>query len=494
MARYIEGTDRCQPMLLPPAVDDYISPASPVRAIDAFVDSLDHSGMGFKTRRDGSEGRSSYDPGTLLKLYLWGYLKRTRSSRGLENACAENLQAIWLTRNLRPDHSTISDFRKNHADAIKGILREFNLVCLELKLFGKELVAIDGTFIKAVNSPARSFTTAKITKLIETIDSAIKRYLDALQQADQDNPPADGGSPSGKDEVDELQRKLAKIREKKVKLEDYRVRCETSPTGQVNLTDPDCRQLRKNGKSTVGYNVQTVVDSRHHLIATVEVTQDPNDHQLLDPMAQQAKAALDLPADAPLKALADSGYGSGPQHAACEAHGTIALAPLRKNKSDGNGLYKNDQFIRDPGSDSYTCPQGQTLPRRADTKSRHDEAGYHTYHNSTACKGCPVRAQCTASPFRKLLISVHEPVIARARERLSADPNAMRERASLVEHPFGTIKERHGYTGLLCRGIKLAGAEMGLSAWAYNFTRVLNLVGVEQLIRAICQNATPQAC
>jgi transposase len=161
VAQYIQGSDRLQPLLLPPAIDDYVSPASPVRAIDAFVDSLDLPALGFKIRAERSEGRPSYDPGTLLKLYLWGYLKRTRSSRGLENACAENLQAIWLTRHLRPDHSTISDFRKDHAGPLKSILREFNLICFELRLFGKELVAIDGTFIKAVNSPARSFTRTK---------------------------------------------------------------------------------------------------------------------------------------------------------------------------------------------------------------------------------------------------------------------------------------------------------------------------------------------
>jgi transposase len=232
MAQYIEGTDRCQPMLLPAAVDDYISPASPVRAIDAFVDSLDLLVLGFKTRGDFSEGRSSYHPGTLLKLYLWGYLKRTRSSRGLENACAENLQAIWLTRNLRPDHSTISDFRKNHSPALKTILREFNLICFQLHLFGRELVAIDGTFIKAVNSPARSFTRVKLAKLIEAIDKATTRYLAELQQADQNDSPPGSGPPSEKSEVPELQRKLAKIKERKALLTGYQTRCADSPTGQ----------------------------------------------------------------------------------------------------------------------------------------------------------------------------------------------------------------------------------------------------------------------
>jgi len=491
MAQYIEGSDRYQPMLLPAAVDDYVSSASPVRAIDAFVDSLDLPALGLKTRNDFSDGRSSYHPGSLLKLYLWGYLKRTRSSRGLENACAENLQAIWLTGNLRPDHSTISDFRKNHTAALKGILREFNLICFSLRLFGRELVAIDGTFIKAVNSPARSFTQAKLAKLIEAIDQAATRYIDELQQADQNENPASSGDPSSQSATAELQRKLSKIKQRKALLSDYQTRCQDSPTGQVNLTDPDARQLRKRGKSTVGYNVQAAVDAKHHLIATVEVTQDPTDLHLLDPIAQQTKEALDLPADAPLKVLADTGYGTGPQHHACEAHGTIALAPLHKNKSDSNGLYNNDQFTHDPATDSYTCPQGKNLTRKADTKSRHSTEGYHTYHNAAACHGCPARAQCTQSPHRKLLISIHDAVVVRSRERLAAEPAAMRTRASLVEHPFSTIKDRHGYTGLLCRGIKLAAAEMGLSAWAYNFTRVINLVGLDALLEAIQDRYAP---
>lgn len=481
MAQYIEGTDRFQPMLLPPAIDDYVPAASPVRAIDAFVDSLDLPALGFKTRSDRSEGRSSYDPATLLKLYLWGYLKRVRSSRGLENACAENLQAIWLTRNLRPDHSTIALFRKDHPKPLKSILREFNLICFELRLFGKELVAIDGTFIKAVNSTSHSFTRTKLAKLIEGIDRAIGRYLDELKEADQQDSPASGDI----GDAAELRRKLDKIKERKGELTALQIRCKESPTGQVNLTDPDCRQLRKRGRSTVGYNVQAAVDAKHHLIATIEVTQEPTDHHLLDPIAQQAKEDLGLPADARLQVLADGGYGTGPQHAACEEHGTVAFAPVQKNGSESNGLYNSDDFVHDPGNDTYTCPQGKVLPRRADTKTGDPGGGFLTYHCAAACRGCPVRARCTKSRFRKLLVSVHRDAIERSRQRLADRPGAMRQRAGLAEHPFATLKDRNGYGGLLCRGLELARAEMGLGAWAYNFTRVMNMVGMGRLLEAI---------
>ena len=491
MAKYIEGDDRNQSMLLPAAIDDYVSPASPVRAIDAFVDQLDLAALGFKVRTEFSEGRSSYDPGTLLKLYLWGYLKRTRSSRGLETACAENLQAIWLTTNLRPDHSTIADFRKDHPAPLKSILREFNLICFELRLFGKELVAIDGTFIKAVNSATRSFTKTKINKLIEGIDKAISRYMASLAEADEANSPVK----SDEDDVKELRRKLDKIKARKVILEAHRAGCAQSPTGQVNLTDPDCRKLHKRGKTTIGYNVQAAVDNKHHLITTVEITQEANDHQSLDPIAQQAKEDLGLAPDAALTVLADSGYSNGTQHAACEAHGTIALTPVPKSRAKTNGLYNSDAFIHDPASDTYTCPQGEVLTRGNDRTTGESGGGFRTYTNSAACKACPAREKCTKSPFRKLLISVNQEVVTRARERIAAVPDAMRQRAGLVEHPFGTIKDRHGHGGLLCRGSALAGAEMGLSAWSYNFTRVINLVGVQGLLDVIrARRMAPQGC
>ena len=211
-------------------------------------------------------------------------------------------------------------------------------------------------------------------------------------------------------------------------------------------------------------------------------------------MSQQAKEDLGLPPDAALTVVADTGYGTGAQHAACESHGTIALAPVQKKFGEANGLYNSDVFTHRPESDTYLCPQGQVLHRKADTKTNDPNGGFRTYYNAAACKACPARERCTASSFRKLLISVHEESLARAGQRLAESPGMMRTRAGIVEHPFGTIKERLGHGGLLCRGLGLAGAETGLSAWAYNFTRVINLVGAGGLIEAIRCRAMPQEC
>ena len=485
MAKYIRGVDRDQPMLLPATVDDYIGEGNSLRALDVFVESLDFAGLGFGVRKVDSKGRSGYDPAVLTKLYLWGYLNRSRSSRSLEDACGLNLGVIWLTGNLRPDHSTINDFRKNHSEALKKIFREFNLLCLELDLFGRELVAIDGTFVKAVNSKARSFTRTKLKKLIEGIDAAITKYLERLDSSDRNDPNSTAGaSPEGQAEAEALRAKIDRIRDRKVKLEGYLEECETTSTGQVNLTDGDSRQLSKGGMLINGYNTQIAVDDKHHLVSTCEVTQDPNDQHLLDTIAQQAKADLGLNPDDPIDALADSGYATGAELSACGRHNTVAIAPPQAGKGESCGKYSVKDFTHDAESDTYECPAGKTLHRKADN-TRNKSAVYRVYQNSAACANCELKANCTASAFRKLEVNEYRPALDAARARVAADPTAMRRRGALVEHPFGTVKNRNGRSDLLCRGLEMAKVEMRLSFWAYNLTRVINILGTVGLMEAI---------
>lgn len=487
VAQYISGTDRRQPMLLPASVDDYISDDNPVRALDAFVDSLDPQKLGFDVRHDSSKGRPGYAPATLIKLFLWGYLNRCRSSRALEDACCTNLSAIWLTGNLRPDHSTISDFRKTNAKPLKEIFREFNLLCIKLDLFGRELVAIDGTFIKAVNSKARSFTKAKLVKLIAAIDKAVTGYLEQLESFDALEDRSDTQSTSKA----ELQEKLAKIKERKATLEGYLRQCHESPTGQVSLTDPDSVQLCKGDKRTVGYNVQSAVDAKHHLVAAVEVTQDGNDMHQLNSMAQKAKEGMGLEPKARIKATADKGYGTGSELASCERNHTETYVSVQKKKSEANGFYNQEDFLYDSGSDSYQCPAGAVLKRGSDRQC--GETVHRIYENRGACKDCSLKAQCTNGTFRRLQISEHQEVIDRAKKRLLEAPEMMIKRHAVAEHPFGTIKDRNGRHDLLCRGKEQAAAETGMSFWAYNFTRVINLQGIKALIEAIVSRKGPVA-
>jgi len=488
---FVRGLDRGETMLLPASVDDFVDRENPVRAVDAFVDSLDLQALGFELRDESAIGRASYHPAVLLKLHLWGYFARIRSSRRLEDAAAHNLNAIWLTGHLLPDHSTISRFRKSQAPAIARIFSQFTVICLELGLFGKELIAIDGTFIKAVNSRAKSYTAKQLRKLVEKIDRAARHYLDQLEALDtREDQVAPGGEEKGP-RREELSAKLESIRQRQSELHTRLEDCEKNESGQLTLTDPDSRQLHKCGKTTVGYNVQSAVDDKHHLIAACEVTQDGNDLGQLHPMAQKAKESLGLPPDAPLKALADTGYHCGAQLAACGGHNTEALVPAPDRKTGSEGVYKETDFTYHPvaegadaRSDYYICPNGEALTRKKDAIRANGQA-YRIYAAASAsCRNCPLKSSCTKARVRELRVSIHKEVIEEVRERMARTPDVIGKRASLAEHPFGTFKDWTGGRDLLGKGMEHAAAEVRTTFWCYNFKRTLKIIGMETLIEA----------
>lgn len=256
------GTDRSQLLLLPERVDDYVGPDNPVRFIDAFVDSLDLGVAGFIRVQPKATGRPGYDPRDLLKLYIYGYLSRVRSSRRLEAETRRNLEVIWLMRRLTPDFKTIADFRRDNRAAFREVFRAFVALCRDLDLFGRELIAVDGTRIKAVNSRERNFTKAKLDKALAESDERLARYLEQLDAADLDDEDGPGGG-----SADRLQEKLAAIRERRERLEGHRQALEASGEEQISLTDPDARASR----AGVGYNVQIAVDAKHKLIAEQQV-------------------------------------------------------------------------------------------------------------------------------------------------------------------------------------------------------------------------------
>ena len=487
MAQYVSGLDRSQPMLLPASVDDYVSPESPIRVVDAFVDSLDLVDLGFKTRTSDSLGRSGFDPATLIKIYLWGYLNRTKSSRRLEHACTADLTLIWLTGNLRPDHSTISDFRKHHPGPIKKLFREFNLLCRKLDLFGRELLAIDGSFFKAVNSKNRSFTKGNLAKMIARIEANIEKYLTRLDELDTEETPSPG-QPDTDTPAQTLRQKIAGITKHREELQAHLADCQSNATGQKNLTDPDSVYLIKNGQSTVGYNVQSAVDAKHHLIVSIEATQDRADHQQLLPMSRQAKADLGLPPDAAIEIQADTGYHGGPALTICAAENSVTFIPARKTKSktSGDGSIKDSHFIYDEKNDRYQCPQGKYLARKKDSigkKASH--SSYRVYYTTSSCKDCPILGKCTKAKYRKYKVSHDREAVEAVAERLRQNPEKAKQRGSIVEHPFGTMKDRLGRDHFVCRGLALVGAELSLSALAYNLTRVIQILGVSKLLEAI---------
>ena len=261
---HIEGVNRSQTLLLPEAVDDYVGADNPVRFIDAFVDEFDLEKAGFVRTMAKTTGRPGYHPGDLLKLYIYGYLNRVRSSRRLEAEAQRNLEVIWLLRQLRPDFKTIADFRRDNRTAFREVFREFVVLCRQLNLFGRELLAVDGTRLKAVNNKDRNFTQAKLKRELARSDERLARYLRELDETDQDD---DGGPGPGGRSADQLQDKIKAIRERRDRLEGYRAQLEKSGEDQLSLTDPDARAMHATSRVGVGYNIQIAVDVKHKLIA-----------------------------------------------------------------------------------------------------------------------------------------------------------------------------------------------------------------------------------
>ena len=307
---YIEGHARDQALLLPASVEDYVVADNPVRFIDAFVDDLDLGGAGFMRARPKATGRPGYDPADMLKLYLYGYLNRVRSSRRLAAEAARNLELIWLLRGVRPDFRTIADFRRGNRAAVKAVFREFVVLCRKLDLFGRELLAVDGTRLKAVNSRSRSFSRERLATYLASADARLERYLAELDQIDR------GEDAAGTNRAEAVATKIAKLREQRQASVALLGQLEESGEGQISLTDPDARAMVAHGMVTIGYNAQVAVDAKHSLIVEQHVTNACNDMGLLAPTASAAMEVLGVER---IDAVADMGYHKGEDIEACEA-------------------------------------------------------------------------------------------------------------------------------------------------------------------------------
>lgn len=473
---YIRGESRQQVYLLPEAIDDYVGEENPVRFLDVFVENLDLAGLGFAHATPAETGRPPYDPGDLLRLYLYGYLNRIRSSRRLETEAGRNLELMWLLRKLRPDFKTIADFRKVNRAAIKEVCREFTVLCKRLDLFGGELVAIDGSKFRAVNGKARNFSGAKLKRLLKEIEGKIETYLKQLDQAD--DAEATVRAPT----ADEVRDKLRRLEERKQRYEGYVAQLQASGETQLSLTDPDSRKMPTAGEgSQVGYNVQIAVDEKHKLIVAHEVTTAVTDQEQLAPMAEGAKATLGVDA---LTVVADMGYYNGADVKRCEAQGMTAyVAKPNTSANTKLGLFGKERFRYDATSDVYACPAGHTLTYRFATV----ELGRSIrYYSTSACRTCALKPQCTRNKeSRRITRWEDEAVLERMAQRVSAHPEIMRKRKMIAEHPFGTIKRWMDQSYFLMRGKERVSAEASLTVLAYNMKRVINILGVAALVRAV---------
>jgi transposase len=472
---HIAGHDRSQTVLLPESLDEYVGSENPVRFIDAFVDGLDLAAAGFARVIPKTAGRPAYAPADLLKLYIYGYLNRVRSSRRLEAETYRNIEVIWLLRHLKPDFKTIADFRRDNRKAFRPMFRQFVLLCRQMDLFGRELLAVDGTRIKAVNNKDRNFTRASLTKFIELADAKLDDYLQRLDQSDVAEVKTDGSR------VKNLAEKIAAIRARRTRCKDMLAQLDQTGEDQISLTDPDSRAMAAHTHVAVGYNVQVAVDTKHKLIVEQQVTNRVVDMGMLRQTAEPAREVLGVET---IEVVADKGYFKIEDIEACEKAGMVPYVPRpQRGPSVKAGLYRKDEFQYDADSDSYVCPAGQRLHPYSSSLLRGLKK--INYVNKLACDDCQIRPRCTAGKFRAVSRLENEAVLDRMQARLAKHPGVLDRRRETVEHPFGTIKQWMYQGAFLTRGLEKVRAEFSLTALAYNLRRVLNIAGFNGLMAAL---------
>ncbi len=477
MKRFVEGVDREQVTLFPERLEDWIGEDNPVRVIDVFVEELDLGGLGFSGINPKATGRPSYHPSVLLKLYVYGYLNRVQSSRRLEREAGRNVEVMWLTGRLVPDHKTIADFRKDNGAAIRKVCARFVELCRRLGLLAEASVAIDGSKFKAVNNRDRNFTRAKMERRLAQIEDSVARYLHQLDSADRQEP-----SVALTTKTTRLTEKIARLQQEMKRLEALDARMRETPDQQISLTDPDARSMATSGRGSgvVGYNMQAAVDTKHHLIVAHDVTNAGSDRSQLSRMAKQTKDTLDTEL---LEVVADRGYYNGEEILACEEAGiTVTLPKPMTSGNRSKGRFVKADFRYMAGEDVYVCPAGERLKYYYTNEER--GLTLRRYWTN-ACRTCAIKHRCTTSVLRRITRWEHEHVLEEVQRRLDEHPEKMRQRRETVEHPFGTIKARMGATHFLMKTLPRVATEMALHVLAYNLTRVMNILGTGPLMAAM---------
>jgi transposase len=472
----LKGRTEDRARCFPECLEDWIQEDNAVRVIDIFVDQLDLGELGFDGVDPEATGRPSYHPSVLLKLYIYGYLHRVQSSRRLEHEAGRNVEVMWLTGRLAPDHKTIADFRKDNGRAIRQVCARF-VALRTMGLLTEASVAIDGSKFKAVNNRDKNFTRAKMDRRMAQIEESVARYLQQLDTADRQEP-----SEALKTKVSRLKEKIAKLKEEMQRLCALEAQMLAAPDQQISLTDPDARSMATSGRGSgvVGYNVQIAVDVAHHLIITHDVTNVGNDRSQLSSVAKQAKATLGVEN---LDAVADRGYFNGEEILACEQAGiTVTLPKPMTSNSKAEGRFGKQDFRYVAEEDVYICPAGERLAYHY-TNEEHGLVLHRYWTNE--CRSCSIKHCCTTGKERRITRWEHEHILEVVQRRLDEHPEKMRQRRETVEYPFGTIKARMGATHFLMKTLPRVATEMALHVLAYNLTRVMNIIGTQPLMAAM---------
>jgi transposase len=474
MTKHIEGEDRNEAIMFPEILDDYVATEAQVRFIDAFVNRIDLQTLEFSNAVTKPTGRPPYNPADLLKLYLYGYLNRVRSSRQLERESWRNIEVLWLLRKLHPDFKTIADFRKDNGQAIRNVCRIFTLLCRNIGLFGGEIIAIDGSKFKACNSKKRNFTRSKLDRLIKETDKKIDEYL--VQLDEEDSKEKDVKSPT----TEQLQKKIEWMKENLKKYLGLQKQMKSTGQTQVSLTDPDSRAMYLGQAIQISYNVQTAVDAKCKLIVDHEVTNSVTDLGQLSPLALRVKDFLGVPG---FELLADRGYYFGEQIKTCLDAGITPYIPKPKTSTNlKRKMFSKDDFTYLTQENAYRCPAGKLLTHRFRTMERGRDIHYYM---ASDCNTCSLKLRCTRTKYRRLTRLNDEAVLDDMAARIIANPDKVDLRKTLAEHPFGTLKRTMDQGYFLLKGIKKVSSEMSLSVLAYNMKRVFTLLGVAAMIAAL---------
>jgi len=469
---FVTGQSRDQGSLFPVVLDDLVPQEHLARVIDAFVARLDLAGLGFGKAEPAATGRPPYDPGDLLKLYLYGYLNQVRSSRKLERECGRNVELMWLLNRLAPDFKTIAEFRRQNGPALRAAGGAFVSFCREAGLMGGEWVAIDGSKFQAVASRKKALTVKQLQRQQAGIEKRMAAYLEQLEAADREEEQLPGQA-----DAQALRAALEQLRARAADAASSAALLKALGASQHVVGEVEAKLMKTGeGAAKVAYNVQSAVDAKHSLIVAHEVTQELSDNRSLAPMGQAAQKSLG--ADT-LKVVADAGYSNAEQAAQCEACGILPYVPANRSANNqGEGRYfDKSRFTYDAGSDRYRCPAGEWL-----TRKQLYRPGRAVFYTTDACGACALKAHCTGAKQRIVSRLIDEAALERAQARVSADANAMALRRQTAEHPFGTLKYRifsHGR--FLLRGLRGARTEMALAVLAYNLRRACNVLGLQNI-------------
>jgi transposase len=466
--KFIQGQDRFQTSLFPVSLDASIDENNEVRLIDAFVENLNMASLGFEIDHVDN-GRPAYHPKDLLKLFIYGYLNRIRSSRGLEKETKRNIEMIWLLKGLSPDHNTINNFRKDNPKAIKKVFRKTVEIARNFDLIGGILLAGDGTKLRAQNSKKNNYNQKKIDRHLKYIEEKLDEYTAALAEADGD-------------EKQEIENKIQEQKQRKAGYQQLEKQLKESGEKQISTSDPESRQLIIRGVITeVAYNVQSTVDSEHKLPIDYEVTNE-NDTGAMGNMARRAKSII---RHNRFSLLFDKGYHSGIELTKVQLLGInthVAFPAVPKTSQAPNPGYNAENFTYDNLSDSYTCPEGNTLKTN---QKWYNSANYRfKQYKTKACQTCRAKSECTLAKNGKIIQrSEYQGAVERNRENIMSNPELYKRRQALVEHPFGTMKRQWGFDHIMTKKTKTrASADVGFIFIAYNLRRIINIIGKNRLM------------